>query len=72
MATLTYRMADGTYAFADGLGGYYRTTKVMIPGYDYVYGEATASADYDDAHEALADQGSFPMGSKLVYSDKVN
>ena len=70
--TQTVRLADGSFAFC-GNGNYYRAAVVMIPGYDYEYGRAVASADYTDAWESLAGAGfdSFPLGSTLCYEDRV-
>lgn len=69
-ATLTFRLPDGSFAFSDGRGRYYRRALVMIPGYDYVYGEATASADHDSAWDALGD--GYPMGSQIYFADRVD
>lgn len=69
-AFMTYRLPDGTFAFR-GKNGFYRRVLVMIPGYDFIYGEATAAAQFDDAHEALSDEGQFPQGSQLVLRDRV-
>ena len=70
-AGLTYQLADGSYAFSDGDGHLFRSVKVMLPGYDYVYGEADASKDYDDTHSALREQSPFPQGSKIYYFNQV-
>jgi hypothetical protein len=70
-STQTVVLGDGTYAFCDGLGGFFRSVIVMIPGYDYVYGEAVASEKHTNAHDALKESAPFPKGSKLYYRDRV-
>ncbi len=68
----TVQLSDGSYGFCDGLGGVYRAVKVMLPGYDYVYGEATAGPSHTNAHAALARRGSsFPKGKVLVLVDRI-
>ena len=67
----TVELADGSYGFADGRGAAHRNAVVMIPGYDYVYGLAAASAEATNVHQALESQAPFPQGSKIYYRDKV-
>lgn len=70
-ASQTVQLEDGTYAFC-GEDGYYRDVLVMIPGYDFVYGQATASAEHTNAHDAVRKSGvCFPQGSVLRYRNKV-
>ena len=69
-ATQTVQLADGRYAFCDGQGGLYRTAKIMIPGYNYEYGQADASDEFTNAHAALGNP-SQPLGARIVFANKL-